>query len=288
MVRALAGIQTSVDGRARQLHAKACEWIDRNPHGFSLLVHRSLAHANAHEKFSIRQLCEKLRWEKEHGLFKDDEEYAIPNAITRYLGLEIMRRHHQTEQYMSTRKPKTTIPTDLYTGCPDVVEEQIGMSMVVAAWAKEELSSEEQILVWRVDLEVDLGSTDDNDEPDVYEDGRYTELLSRLSSKLKTTIGTTKLIVLTRCHGGNRHWPERGWTVTELQADQTKQQVDLHSWTTTDPPIGSWRLMTAAEIRRATVGDNRLPTNQALVKQEEDQRVPTGVPVTYFLDGIPF
>ena len=80
-------------------------WITRNPLAYGLLVERSKAHAAQRETFSIRQLCEKLRWEKQHGILKGSESYAIPNEITRYVGIAIMRAHPETEPYMTTKLP---------------------------------------------------------------------------------------------------------------------------------------------------------------------------------------
>lgn len=84
---------------------KAQSWIARNPTAYSILCERSRAHASNSEKFSIRQLCEKLRWERDQGIHKGSESYAIPNEITRYVGIQIMRDHPSTEEWMTTKMP---------------------------------------------------------------------------------------------------------------------------------------------------------------------------------------
>ncbi len=84
---------------------KAKEWIARNPNAYSILCERSRIHASKSEKFSIRQLCEYLRWERDQGIYKGTETYAIPNEITRYVGIQIMKDHPSTEDWMTTKLP---------------------------------------------------------------------------------------------------------------------------------------------------------------------------------------
>lgn len=84
---------------------KAQSWISRNPNAYRLLCDRSRHHASNGEKFSIRQLCEKLRWEKDQGIHKGSESYAIPNEITRYVGIQIMLDHPSTQDWMTTKLP---------------------------------------------------------------------------------------------------------------------------------------------------------------------------------------
>jgi len=89
--------------RQQELLAQAKSWVKRNPAGYSLLESRSLEKAEREEKFSIRELCERLRWEKNHGILKGEESYAIPNALTRYIGLQIMKEHPETQEWMTTK-----------------------------------------------------------------------------------------------------------------------------------------------------------------------------------------
>lgn len=84
---------------------KAQLWIARNPNAYRILCERSRVHASNSEKFSIRQLCEKLRWERDQGIHKGSESYAIPNEITRYIGIQIMLDHPNTEEWMTTKLP---------------------------------------------------------------------------------------------------------------------------------------------------------------------------------------
>lgn len=84
---------------------KAQLWITRNPNAYRILCERSRIHATNSEKFSIRQLCEKLRWERDQGIHKGSESYAIPNEITRYIGIQIMLDHPSTEDWMTTKMP---------------------------------------------------------------------------------------------------------------------------------------------------------------------------------------
>jgi len=98
-------------GEKESFEDRANVWMARNPLAYELLVQRSVDHARRQETFSIRQLCEKLRWERQHGILKGSESYAIPNEITRYVGIAIMRDHPETEPYMTTRLPSGTNAT---------------------------------------------------------------------------------------------------------------------------------------------------------------------------------
>jgi len=90
---------------------KAGAWIARNPNAYQILCERSRIHASNSEKFSIRQLCEKLRWERDQGIHKGSETYAIPNEITRYVGIQIMRDHPSTQDWMTTKMPESSVET---------------------------------------------------------------------------------------------------------------------------------------------------------------------------------
>ena len=257
--QARANIPRGMDRRT-QLQQKADEWIERNPEGYRLLVHRSLARAQKGERFSIRQLCESLRWEKQNGILSGVDEFAIPNAITRYIGLRIMEQHPATEEHMTTRKPEPA--TDVYPqGNAQGVDNQRGVSGAIAAWVKEVLSCQEQVLVWRLDLESTFGSSPDPMYPDLYPDGRVTRLIDRLKSRLKISKGTTTLTMMVRCREG---WPEREYVRVEYGGNT---QVNLSQWIQHQPPAGCWAIMSRQDAR---IDDN------------------IGIPVTYFRDGIPF
>lgn len=264
-------ILNSVDARRRQLYAKACEWIERNPQGFSLLTHRSLDHTNQQQKFSIRQLCEKLRWEKQHGILKGDESYAIPNEITRYIGWEIMRLHPQTEKWMSTRGPQP-LERDGFdqmmehvqksTGLPTGVDNYPrGTAIAAAFWTRSVLSADSLVLVWNVDLETSLGKCEDDNEPDVYQDGRFTTIIDRLKSRLKEEDGSTPLVVRVRTQ-----W--RGWVGMEYSGNQT---VTVSEWCQLNPPIGWWSI-----------------SSESGWKIADNQGMTIEVPSSFFMDGIPF
>ena len=249
--------------RQTQLKHKALDWITRNPDGYALLVHRSLAKTQEEERFSIRQLCESLRWEKQHGLLKGMEEFAIPNELTRYIGISIMDQHPHTEQYMTTRRQKkdTTVYPQAVDNAVDIPN---GVAGAVAGWSLEVLAGTPFVLCWFVDLELSLGIPPKGCEPDVYPDGRFADLIGRMKSRLKTSKGETQLVMMVKCRAGFRYRGEREHTRVEYQGNTS---VTVSEWTQHSPPVGRWALV---------------PANSSLIADNSP------LPDSYFTDGIPF
>jgi hypothetical protein len=249
--------------RQTQLRQKALDWIARNPDGYALLTHRSLAKTQKEERFSIRQLCESLRWEEEHGLRKGETEFAIPNELTRYIGLSIMDQHPQTEEYMTTRRPKTD-PAVYPQPVDKPVDIPRGVAGAVAGWTLEVLAKSPLVLCWFVDLELSLGIPPEGCEPDVYPDRRFADLIDRMKSRLKISKGETDLVMMIKCRAGFRYRGEREHTRVEYQGNTS---VSVSEWTQHSPPVGRWALV---------------PANSSLIADN------TPLPDSYFTDGIPF
>ena len=242
-----------------RFEARAAEWIRRNPTAYGLLMDRSVEHASKREKFSIRQLCEKLRWEREQNMTKGDESYAIPNEITRYVGIAIMRQHPETEEYMTTKLPR---PADK----PRATIEQ---ATAMAAWARECLTGAEQKLVWCVDLRKDVGNPDAIGDVDGYHDRRWTKTITRLKSAIvsmeASEQSTTDFGMIVACMVGQRIGQPPQPVAVELAIPH---MVDLGKLASKQPPVGKWRIMSDGEFSKAS-RDASVPSN-------------------YFIDGIPF
>ena len=244
--------------RLNRHHAKAKHWIKRNPKAFGILVSRSLEHADKQEKFSIRQLCEKLRWERDNGMHKGDESYAIPNEITRYVGIEIMREHPNTEPYMTTKMPKLRARATM------------AQAAAMVAVAREALSGKEQKLVWKVDLRRDVGEPDAPEDPDGYRDKRWTETLERLRRAIEDMEGTEDAVtpfgMIVVCMVGVDEGKPPKPVAVELSSSHL---VDLGKFLTAKPPVGKWLLMGDDEFKEKSLGREAIPDS-------------------YFIDGVPF
>tara|TARA_R110002020_G_scaffold194133_1_gene394715 strand:+ start:2453 stop:3121 length:669 start_codon:yes stop_codon:yes gene_type:complete len=222
-------------------------------------VDRSREHASKREKFSIRSLCEKLRWEREQGIQTGSESYAIPNELTRYIGIAIMRAYPDTEEHMTTKLPKPT----------ESKRATIEQATAIAAWARECLTGREQKLVWCVDLRRDVGEPDAVGDVDGYNDRRWTETLSRLKAAILSMEAgentTTDFGMIVACMVGVQEGESPQPVAVELSVPH---MVDIGKLASKQPPVGRWRIMSEGEFSEASRNKS--------------------TPSSYFIDGIPF
>jgi hypothetical protein len=249
--------------RQERLNERAQEWIVANPAGYGWLVERAKAHSEAGKKFAIKKLIEQLRWDTEQGTRPEagGSDFAIPNALTRYIGHAIMRAHPETEQYMTTRLPKGE-QVEAHASTRATIEQAAAMT----AWAREALTGLPQKLVWCVNLRKELGEPDDGDG---YSDGRWEALLERLKAMVAgmkdEPNSVTPLGLIVVCMVGSRVGGSPQPVAVELSIPA---KVDAGKLMAKNPPKGEWRVMGEGEFKDATKG--------------------ISTPRSYFTDGIPF
>ena len=139
------------EDRAQELTVQTKEWIRQNPSGFDRLLAQAKAKTLRAEKFSIRELCERLRWERSNGLSRGDSQFMLPNAITRYLGIEIMRQVPDSIAFMTTRLP---VDDNSLSSNSEVITKAKIKSLTLTHAAFCLITGKQPVIEWWVDLRM--------------------------------------------------------------------------------------------------------------------------------------
>ena len=145
----------------------------------------------------------------------------------------------------------------------------IGKAYHTVRRAQEVLTGEAHRLVWVVDLVSDLGEPDMLNDPNGYEDCRWTDLLDRMWQHLQKEYGVPHsewhgddvdcLNLIVSCTYDGKYGPQR-------IAVGTPHQIDVERLTSRPPPVGHW----------------------AIVSHKSLEDMGAGLPVGWFRDQIPF
>jgi hypothetical protein len=91
---------SSIISRGRSLMYQARAWAREYPRAYSWLVNEIRDAAQRHEKVSVREKCERLRWD-EAGL---GQCIGVSNSLTAPISRIIIEVHPEFEPYITTSK----------------------------------------------------------------------------------------------------------------------------------------------------------------------------------------
>jgi len=203
-------------------------------------------------------------WHKAHEIA--DPEVGGSEGLRRLRELRAaghsVEKRKYTEGTWEYRLGYASPEDDLVTG-----RATLEQAAAFVALTLEILEKQPQKLVWGVDLRKDLGEPDIKEDPDGYEDGRWTDVLGNLRKALYAQQGgeqsVTPFGLIVVCKGGMVENEPRPLRVTL----STEHMVDMGKWLNTTPPVGKWLVLSSEQEQARTEGE---------------------IPSMYFIDGVPF
>lgn len=97
--------------RQIELWDETTAWIADNPEAYARFVELAMEKVARQEEFSIGALTEVVRWDASIRFKKRD--FAIPNALRRYIAIYMMEQHPEIEPWCTTKRREVEVPRQL-------------------------------------------------------------------------------------------------------------------------------------------------------------------------------
>lgn len=97
-------MQPNLFEQQAKLRQAAADWIAANPQAFTLFERFALQMAERQQKFGMKALAERVRWQVLATWDKDADGYRLNNNLTAYIGRELVARHPELAGYIEFRR----------------------------------------------------------------------------------------------------------------------------------------------------------------------------------------